>query len=264
MRSKSGITIVELMLVAVVLSILAAIIMPLFLRAKASSYRTQCAGNLRQLGIAFANYAGDWNGNWPSPGGRAGDWNYWAQSGSGGLESYVRQRGVNSVWCCPMQTQWHSRYPARTYSMNSYLREPPDIHYPTCVPILRGINIGSILEPHRTILLYEGLMLTTGWENTTLYEYIYRCANWQFVRGYSQSYKHFAKTVLSEKPWHISVNNYLYCDGHIVARKPGYCTVGELSTYREMYQWYVSKKKFRYDYATIYSRKIPNDPTAPK
>lgn len=263
-RNKAGITIIELMIVAVVLSVLAALIMPLFSLARIAAYRTRCAANLRQLGTAFTIYADNWNNCWPSPGGMAGNWNYWSQSGSGGLESYVKQRGVNSIWCCPNMESWHSRYPARTYSMNSYLREPSDIHYPSCVSILRGINAGKIVEPHRTILLYEGLMLTAGWENTTLYEYIYRCANWQFVRGFSQSYKNFAKTAASEKPWHGKVNNYLYCDGHIVARKPGRCTSGELSTYKEMYQWYVSKERFRYEYATVFARTIRNDPTAPK
>lgn len=262
-KRNQGITIVELMLVVVVFSILAAIILPLFSRAKATSYRTQCAGNLRQLGVAFTNYASDWNGSWPSPGGLAGDRNYWAQSGNGGLESYVRQRGVNSVWCCPMQEQWHSRYPARSYSMNSYLREPPDIHYPTCISNMRGVNIGGIFEPQRTILLYEGLMLTTGWENTSLYEYIYRCANWQFVRGFSVY--NIPKTAASEKPWHGKVNNYLYCDGHIVSRPPGKKYSDTLySTYQEMYQWYVSKKRFHYEYATVISKIIPDDPTAPK
>ena len=45
------------------------------------------------------------------------------------------------------------------------------------------------------------------------------------------------------------INDYLYCDGHIVARPPGtkdpnIMTNKMYSTYEEVYQWYVDKGYF--------------------
>jgi len=251
-----GLSIVELIVVAAVAGILAATVLPMLLRSRDTSLRARCAANLGQFSAAFYLYAQDWNGWWPSPGGLAGDWNYWAQTGSGGLEGYLRQRGVRSVWCCPRLTEWHSKYPARSYSMNSYLRTPSDIEYPSCVGIVRGINVGWISKARATVLLYEGVELTTGWENTSLYNYIYRCANWAYVRGYTDNVVH---TKDPGKPGHGPLNNYLYCDGHIAARMPGRRTVAQLSTYREMSQWYVDKTHFEDVYQRHWSRLVPRD-----
>ena len=150
------------------------------------------------------------------------------------------------MWCCPKLTEWHGQFPPRSYTMNSYLREAPngqfDIEYYDCVKFLSGIRVNRILQPQRTILLYEGIPRTREFEDKAYTEdqiaYIYRCANWTWARGYYDKYTH---TIDSGRPWHVKVNNYLYADGHIVARPPGKKTSGKLSTYREMYEWYVNK-----------------------
>lgn len=240
-NTRGGFTLVELLVIVACLAILAAILLPVLMRSRATSYRAQCANNLRQFGLAFYLYGQDWNGFWPCPGGLSGDRTYWAQSGSGGLQPYVKQRGLKSIWCCPLMTEWRSQYPARTYSMNSYLRNPCDVEYSSCVGILCGVNTVRLTDPHKTILLYEGVQLTTGWENSALYNYIYRCANWTYVRG---CVGNVACAVDSGKPWHGQSNNYLYADGHVLARRPGKPTTGSLSTYREMYEWYVDKPRF--------------------
>ncbi|MCL5105100.1 MAG: hypothetical protein M1133_13430 [Armatimonadetes bacterium] len=244
-RPSDGFTILELAFVLSATAILIALILSMFGRVKDMSYRAQCASNLRQLACAFTLYSTDWNGYWPCPGGLVGDRSYWSQSGPGGLESYLRQRGNKSVWCCPTMPDWTCAYPPRTYTMNSYLREAPDgtcdIEYYACIKYLSGIRTERILQPQRTILLFEGLPLLWGWANANNDLYIYRCCNWTGVRGY---YDKVARTVDPGHPWHDKVNNYLYCDGHIVARPPGKKTKGELSTYREMYEWYADKNTF--------------------
>ena len=102
--------------------------------------------------------------------------------------------------------------------MNSYLREAPngqfDIEYYDCVKFLSGIRVNRILQPQRTILLYEGIPRTREFEDKAYTEdqiaYIYRCANWTWARGYYDKYTH---TIDSGRPWHVKVNNYLYADG---------------------------------------------------
>jgi len=255
-KSRSGFTIVEIMLVLALISILAAFLLPMFMHGREMSYKVVCANNLRQFSVAFNLYSQDWSGFWPCPGGLAGDRSYWAQTGNGGLQSYVKQRGIKSIWCCPCLTEWRSKYPARTYSMNSYLRTPCDVEYYSCVNFLCGIKVGRINEPRRTILLYEGLQLTVGWEGTPLYEYIYRCANWQYVRGYVDKVAYASQP---GKPAHGRFNNYLYCDGHIVSRPPGRCSVSELSSYSEMREWYVDKTYYETIYQEKWSYRVPRN-----
>jgi prepilin-type N-terminal cleavage/methylation domain-containing protein/prepilin-type processing-associated H-X9-DG protein len=236
-RNRSGFSIIEILVVCAALAILAAILMPVFNTAKKMSCRAQCANNLRQFATAFSLYSHDWNGYWPCPGGLRGDWSYWAQTGSGGLQSYLPGRGVKSVWCCPLVKDWNGLYSPRSYSMNSYLRTPIDKEFTeNSIWILRGVDVCRLTRSAKTVLLYEGRYLADDSnENLT---YIYRCANWGCVAGYGE------KVVKTDRPWHGRLNNYLYCDGHVVTRRPGLYTTGDLSTYSEMYEWYVDKAYF--------------------
>jgi len=195
---------------------------------------------MRQLGQAMLLYVQDWSGYFPGPGGLRGNFNYWSQSGWGGLVPYVRRNGgLGTVWCCPNLTEWGGPHPPRSYGMNSYMREPPDVDYPGCVSLLRGLHETTLEAPSRTIMLFEGIPIMPAWMDQ-LY-YIYRCGNWTCARGYYPRSMPLLHTIESWRPWHNGRNNYVYCDGHLVSRRPGGKTTGSWSTYDEMYEWWVRK-----------------------
>jgi prepilin-type N-terminal cleavage/methylation domain-containing protein len=259
-RNRDGFTIVELLVVIAALAILAALLLPIFTHARELSYRTRCAANLRQFAVAFSLYSSDWAGYWPCPGGLVGDKSYWSQTGSGGLNCYIRQQGLKSVWCCPVLPEWYGKYPPRSYSMNSYLRTPSDVEYPGCTSVLRGIQVCRVPLPAQTILLYEGVPQSADYSEKAHTEdgvyYIYRCANWTWARGY---YPKILHTINPGKPWHGTRNNYLYADMHVVARPPGRRTVGELSTYTEMREWYVDKIAFEQTFNKYWAKSVPRE-----
>jgi len=259
--TRAAFTYIDLLIIFAVLAILAGILFPVLWRVRQLASQSQCASNLQQFSAAFTVYAQDWNSFWPCPGGKVGDWTYWAQSGNGGLQSYVRQRGNKSVWCCPLMPEWRSKYPVRSYSMNSYLRQPCDVEYirgspASCTNIIKGIDSNRIPQPNRTILLFEGVPLTVGWENNEDYVYIYRCCNWTGVRGY---YDKLAYTIDPGRPWHGRRNNYLYSDGHLVSRPPGKYYPPGLSTYKEMYEWYVDKAHYEVVFQKQWARLVPKE-----
>lgn len=241
--SRRGFNLMELLVVIAIIAILAAILLPIFFRARGKGYQAMCLSNMKQFGHAYQMYAQDYDNWWPCPGGISGDYAYWSQTGRGGLESYIGQRGLGTIWHCPVLKQWHGKFPARSYSMNSYLRNPPDVEYPSCLNLLCGVNLNALEEPARTILLFEGVTLQAYFQDQ--YDYLYRCANWTRVRGY---FPNVAGTIDSGTPWHEPVNNYLYADCHVKARPPGRKTTGSRSTWAEMYEWYVSKVYFRSRY----------------
>jgi prepilin-type N-terminal cleavage/methylation domain-containing protein len=64
-RSKAGFTLIELLVVIAIIAILAAILFPVFARARQRAKDATCKSNMRQLAFAVEQYLSDWNGCFP-------------------------------------------------------------------------------------------------------------------------------------------------------------------------------------------------------
>ncbi len=62
---KSAFTLIELLVVIAIIAILAAILFPVFARARENARRASCQSNLKQIGLGFQQYAQDYDG-WTS------------------------------------------------------------------------------------------------------------------------------------------------------------------------------------------------------
>lgn len=111
-KVRKGFTLIELLVVIAIIAILAAILFPVFARAREAARTTSCRSNLKQIGNAVLMYIQDYDGTYPRWGSfTQGDYIYWL------LDPYVK--GLNptdaqrkSVWRCPSV--------ARTGIYNSY------------------------------------------------------------------------------------------------------------------------------------------------
>lgn len=143
-QAKKGFTLIELLVVIAIIAILAAILFPVFAQAREKARQAMCQSNLKQLGLAFLQYASDYDGNFPAPitnftpaipatwitGNPAVTTGY---QDSGGIWPYVKQRGnggLSNVFSCPdavsrpsTDTKFtFSSPPGQNYMMNQYLQ----------------------------------------------------------------------------------------------------------------------------------------------
>ena len=65
MTGRKGFTLIELLVVIAIIAILAAILFPVFARAREKARAAQCMSNLKQLGLAIEMYSSDYDDRYP-------------------------------------------------------------------------------------------------------------------------------------------------------------------------------------------------------
>ncbi len=65
---RRGFTLIELLVVIAIIAILAAILFPVFARAREKARQTSCLSNLKQIGLGMMMYAQDYNEMFPGTG----------------------------------------------------------------------------------------------------------------------------------------------------------------------------------------------------
>jgi len=71
-RSSRGFTLIELLVVIAIIAILAAILFPVFAKAREKAKQSSCSSNLKQLGLAMIQYSQDYDELYPGIRGSSG------------------------------------------------------------------------------------------------------------------------------------------------------------------------------------------------
>ncbi len=216
-RHRPGFTLIELLVVIAIIAILAAILFPVFIKAKESARMTRCSANLRQLGTAFGMYLDDNNMRYPA-GGRA------LRTGESLINPHQDRRVV--TWDIAI-----FKYVRNTglYQCPSDMQKRPDETYQSSPPLPRSYSINDQpLWEHNL----HGTPMTNGgtWTQAemkpSLGHYILLSEmiktgtatfndfggwNWcSLAGGHPQSGEHMGGSLL----------NYLFFDGHVKAYTP--------------------------------------------
>ena len=120
-RRNAGFTLIELLVVIAIIAILAAILFPVFISAKAKAQQTQCMSNMNQIGKATFMYTDDWSGCTPFAY-NAANWDLWDQ---GTWRERLASKYLKSrkVLICPVPTKaspYAAKYPAIARSIGHY------------------------------------------------------------------------------------------------------------------------------------------------
>jgi len=142
---RRGFTLIELLVVIAIIAILAAILFPVFARARAKAQQNNCLSNVKQLTLGAIMYASDYdekwpnsaNGAWTCPGGYA----IWAEQ----IHPYAKN---SQIFVCPSASgtaaagcTTPNNVPTLDYALNGSIAGQPAsaINSPAqCVGLLEG------------------------------------------------------------------------------------------------------------------------------
>jgi prepilin-type N-terminal cleavage/methylation domain-containing protein len=116
-RPQTGFTLIELLVVIAIIAILAAILFPVFARAREQARRSACLSNMKQIGLGLRMYLDDYDQVFP-PGGpksweaRKTDRNRLVQQ----LQPYTKNDGI---FGCPSDTGWGTWQPSLSRTFGS-------------------------------------------------------------------------------------------------------------------------------------------------
>jgi prepilin-type N-terminal cleavage/methylation domain-containing protein/prepilin-type processing-associated H-X9-DG protein len=202
MRKRTGFTLIELLVVIAIIAILAAILFPVFARAREKARQNNCLSNVKQITLGIMMYTSDYDETYPEG---------WANNFSYKLRIYPYIKNVQ-IFRCPSQTLANTTYggdvvpgsnPVQMFPV-SYAANGTDNNicwYPGGSPMLSGRprTEAEMEKPAEVILITEG-----------------RRGDWPGI------YWDGGRVALDDELWagHSGQSNYGFCDGHAKSMKP--------------------------------------------
>ena len=156
-RNVRGFTLIELLVVIAIIAILAAILFPVFARARENARRASCQSNLKQIGLGILQYNQDYDERFPQLSSTTGTSNViWIQT----IQPYVKS---TQLFSCPSdpKTEAAGNYNDGTFSSSWTSNPPTGTIAPFHTSYIINSNameksLASLQAPATTILMSDG------------------------------------------------------------------------------------------------------------
>jgi prepilin-type N-terminal cleavage/methylation domain-containing protein/prepilin-type processing-associated H-X9-DG protein len=154
--SRRGFTLIELLVVIAIIAILAAILFPVFARAREKARQTSCLSNLKQLGLGLVMYAQDYDEKFPTyfwgegNAGQANSCTWW-----GGIYPYVKN--IQLFACPSSSSNWHNTHQVWIDFTPPFRGNPPiNYGYSELIGgVGTGTKMGQLQSPAETLILAD-------------------------------------------------------------------------------------------------------------
>ena len=144
-RHPAAFTLVELLVVVSIIAVLIGLLLPAVQASRAAARRTQCASNLRQVGLAMGQFCDAHRGQFPDTShNQSGDVEQsWIYTVAPFMES------VDAIRICPDDRKAADRLDQKltSYVMNAYLTDEPRSFAVT--------NLNKLRESSKTLVAFE-------------------------------------------------------------------------------------------------------------
>jgi prepilin-type N-terminal cleavage/methylation domain-containing protein/prepilin-type processing-associated H-X9-DG protein len=151
--ARKGFTLIELLVVIAIIAILAAILFPVFAKARERARQTTCLNNTKQLGLAFQQYVTDYDDTLPM-------WSFQSQLNPQPVAQYkIEGRNVDPIWDAALYPIVRTKASFTCPSNNPpNAADIPDgwvIRSYAMPRNISGLSLGDIHNPADTVLLFE-------------------------------------------------------------------------------------------------------------
>ena len=219
---RKAFTLIELLVVIAIIAILAAILFPVFARARENARRASCMSNLKQIGLGFMMYVQDYDETYPRSfyytdeatdpnwgNSTSGNYMFWMQA----VYPYVKS---NQIFFCPSGNSAQAHAISGNYGVNGVMIprysqlaiaavDSPSTTYMAFDSGTYYLSISAseddVATPHGAFWYLPGTQKSSGCPVTG-------CSGVDITAGFDQS-------DFSADGRHFDGNNVIFADGHV-------------------------------------------------